>query len=169
MTNYPDGGADSLTGLCSRRRWFELASTEFTRYQRYGRPLAFLMADLDLFKRINDTFGHDMGDEVLRQFAFVVRAACRQADLTGRVGGEEFAIMLPETPLGGAEEVAQRIIIGCRGLAIPLPAGHVKFSCSVGVAEAAAADTSLEEVLRRADAALYDAKRNGRDGWRSPS
>ena len=90
-------GTDALTGLCSRRRFFESAATEFIRYRRYGRPVAFLMADLDLFKRINDTYGHDTGDEVLKEFAGVLRAVSRQSDVAGRIGGEEFAMMLPET------------------------------------------------------------------------
>jgi two-component system chemotaxis family response regulator WspR len=160
---------DSLTGLCSRRRWFELASTEFVRYGRYGRPVGFLMADLDFFKRINDTFGHETGDEVLRGFAGVLLEVCRESDVAGRVGGEEFAIMLPETPMRGAEEVARRIVEACRGLDIPTPADHVKVSCSVGVAEATVADSTLGEVMRRADTALYEAKRGGRDRWRSSS
>jgi two-component system chemotaxis family response regulator WspR len=158
---------DALTSVTSRRRWFELATTEFIRYRRYGRPLAFLMADLDLFKRINDTFGHEAGDEVLRRFGSMVCAASRQSDVVGRIGGEEFAIMLPETSMDGAEEVAGRIVAACRDLVSPTPAGEVKFTCSVGVAEATALDANLEEVLRRADAALYDTKRGGRDGWRS--
>jgi two-component system, chemotaxis family, response regulator WspR len=158
---------DSLTGLCSRRRWLELATAEFTRYRRHRRPLAFLMMDLDFFKRINDTLGHDAGDEVIRQFACVLRAACRQSDVAGRIGGEEFGMLLPETPAGGAEEVARRIVAACRGLDISTPAGPVKFSCSVGVAEATEFDGTVEGTLRRADTALYDAKRAGRDGWRS--
>jgi two-component system, chemotaxis family, response regulator WspR len=158
---------DSLTGLCSRRRWFELAAVEFTRCRRYGRPLAFLMTDLDFFKRINDTYGHDAGDEVIRQFARVLRDACRQSDVAGRIGGEEFAMLLPETPAGGAKEVARRIVAACRELDISTPAGHVRCSCSVGVAEATEVDGTIEGVLRRADSALYDAKQAGRDGWSS--
>jgi two-component system chemotaxis family response regulator WspR len=158
---------DSLTGLCSRRRWMELAAMEFGRYERYGRPVTFLITDLDFFKRIKDTFGHDAGDEVLRQFASVLRAACRHSDTAGRIGGEEFAMVLPETPAEGAEEVARRIVDACRGLDVSTPAGSVKFTCSVGIAEITGADGTVEEVLRRADMALYEAKRGGRNGWRS--
>jgi two-component system, chemotaxis family, response regulator WspR len=156
---------DSLTGLSSRRRWLELAAAEFARHQRYRRPLAFLIADLDFFKRINDTFGHDAGDEVIRRFAQVLGVAGRQSDVAGRIGGEEFAVLLPETPAGGAEEVARRIVTACRGLDISTAAGQVKLSCSVGVAEASEVDGTLEAVMRRADNALYDVKRAGRDGW----
>ena len=124
------------------------------------------MLDLDFFKRINDTWGHDIGDEVIRQFASVLRAASRQSDSAGRVGGEEFAMVLPETPLAGAEEVARRIVTTCRGLDISTPKGHLKFSCSVGVAEATETDASVEDMMRRADSALYEAKHAGRDGWK---
>jgi two-component system chemotaxis family response regulator WspR len=158
---------DSMTGLYSRRRWLELAATEFSRHRRYKRPLTLLMADLDFFKRINDTSGHDIGDEVIRQFAGVLRAMGRESDLPGRIGGEEFAVLLPETPIAGAEEVARRVVAACRDLTIPAPTGHVKFTCSLGVAEAGGIDGTVDDLLRRADAALYEAKRGGRDGWRS--
>jgi len=159
---------NSLSGLYSRgRSLLELAAAEFSRSRRYHRPLAFLMADLDLFKRINDTCGHDIGDEVIRQFACVLRAVCRQSDFAGRVGGEEFAVLLPETPITGAEEVARRVVTACRGVDISTPTGHMKFSCSVGVVEATETDGTAEDTLRRADSALYEAKRGGRDGWRS--
>jgi two-component system chemotaxis family response regulator WspR len=159
---------DSLTGLYSRGRWFELAAAEFSRSRRHHRPLACLMADLDFFKRINDTWGHDVGDEVIRQFAGVLRAVChRPSDFAGRVGGEEFAVLLPETPMAGAEEVARRVVTACRDVDLSTPAGHVRFSCSVGVAEVTEIDGTVEDTLRRADSALYEAKRGGRDGWRS--
>jgi len=158
---------DSLTGLYSRAKWFELAAAEFSRHRRHHRPVAFLMVDLDFFKRINDTWGHDVGDEVLRQFASVLRAASvRQSDFAGRLGGEEFGVVLPETPVAGAEEVARRIVTTCRDLDIPTPTGHVKFSCSIGVADATETDASVEDVMRRADSALYETKRGGRDGWK---
>jgi two-component system chemotaxis family response regulator WspR len=157
---------DALTGACSRRRWFECATTEFARYRRYGRPLAFLMADLDFFKRINDTYGHETGDDVLRGFAGVLRAVCRESDLAGRVGGEEFAVMLPETSAGGAQDTARRIVEACRSLEVVTPLGRVNVSCSIGVAAAIPGATSVEDVLREADAALYDAKRSGRDTWK---
>lgn len=160
---------DSLTGLCSRRRWFELAETEFARTRRHHRSLAFLMVDLDYFKRINDTFGHDVGDEVIQQFARVLRVACRETDVAGRVGGEEFAVLLPETSTIGAEEVARRIVAACRTLEIGTPVGVVKCSCSIGMAHATEIDRTVEDALRRADAALYEAKRAGRGRWRSSS
>jgi two-component system chemotaxis family response regulator WspR len=158
---------DSMTGLYSRRKWFELAATEFSRHRRHKRPVTVLMADLDFFKRINDTYGHDIGDEVIRQFARVLREFGRESDLPGRIGGEEFAVLLPETPMAGAEEVARRVVAACRVVSVPIPTGHVTFTCSLGVAEAIEIDGGVDDLLRRGDAALYEAKRGGRDGWRS--
>jgi two-component system chemotaxis family response regulator WspR len=156
---------DSLTGLYSRHRWFELSTAEFKRYQRHHRPLGVFIVDLDLFKRVNDTFGHDAGDGVLKQFANVLKLALRQSDIAGRIGGEEFAVLLPETPSDGVQMVARRIVERCRDLEVVTPAGPVKFSCSIGVAEATPDDDTFEETLRRADRALYNAKEGGRDRW----
>ena len=158
---------DALTGLCSRRRWFELAAIEFSRYRRYGRPLALLIVDLDYFKRVNDTFGHESGDRVLTQFADLLRQRSRRSDIIGRLGGEEFAVLLPETTQRSAEDVARRLVEGCHGVAIPAFENRLTCSCSVGVAQATPADGSIEELLRRADEALYLAKRDGRDSWKS--
>jgi two-component system, cell cycle response regulator len=155
--------SDALTNLCSRRRWYELATLEVERFQRYRRPVSVLVADLDHFKRVNDTFGHAAGDEVLKAFAQLLRDNSRKSDVIGRLGGEEFAILMPETPREAAHEVAQRIVSGCRSVTASGPASPVKFTCSIGVAEAQPGDNSIETVLAHADAALYDAKRDGRD------
>jgi two-component system, chemotaxis family, response regulator WspR len=157
---------DALTGLSSRGHWLKVAETEFARHRRHLRPLTFLMADLDFFKNVNDTYGHEVGDEVLKGFAHAVRSACRNIDLCGRLGGEEFALLLPETSVAGGVPVAKRIVEKCRSMEIFTPAGILTCSCSVGVAELEDGDGSMEDLLRRADMALYDAKRNGRDGWR---
>jgi diguanylate cyclase (GGDEF)-like protein len=157
---------DTLTGLCSRRRWFELGAAEFSRFRRYGRPLSLLVADLDFFKRVNDTFGHEAGDQVLRRFADVLRLQSRQTDVVGRLGGEEFAVLLPETSGRCAQEVAKRIVEACRDITIDEQEGRVTCSCSIGIAEAIRSDASLEEILRRADQAMYEAKREGRNRWR---
>ena len=154
---------DGLTELLVRRRWTELADTEFGRFRRYRRPFAVLMADLDFFKRVNDTFGHVAGDKVLKQFAEVLRSACRGLDAIGRVGGEEFAVLLPETTLAAAMTVGQRIVDECRSMRVPVPHGKLRVTCSVGLAEPVAGDTELDAVMRRADGALYTAKRRGRD------
>ena len=157
---------DALTGLSSRRRWFDAASTEFMRARRYGHPLSLLLVDLDFFKRINDTYGHDTGDNVLKAFAGVLRKECRQSDVAGRLGGEEFAVLLAETALHAAREVAQRVVDRCRALAVPSPNGNATCTCSIGVAELTSEDQAVEAVLGRADRALYTAKHDGRNNWR---
>jgi two-component system chemotaxis family response regulator WspR len=158
---------DALTGLGSRRHWLKVATQEFERHRRHGHPMTLLMADLDFFKHVNDTHGHELGDEVLKRFAIAFRSACRNIDVCGRLGGEEFALLLPETTSGGGAYVARRIVEKCRTIEIFAPAGILTCSCSVGLAELEEGDQTVEDVLRRADLALYDAKRNGRDGWRS--
>lgn len=156
---------DALTGLASRRRWLEAAAAEFSRRRRYNRPFALLVVDLDYFKRVNDTFGHHVGDDVLRRFSEVLRLNCRGSDLVGRLGGEEFAVLLPETDAHAAREVARRIVEGCRGITVPGDGEPMTCSCSVGVTEATDGDNTIDEILRRADQAMYDAKREGRDRW----
>jgi diguanylate cyclase (GGDEF)-like protein len=121
------------------------------------------VADLDYFKRVNDTFGHAAGDEVLKTFAQLLRDNSRKSDVIGRIGGEEFAVLMPETPLEAAHDVALRIVSGCRSVTASGPASSVKFTCSIGAAETRAGDDSIETILGRADAALYEAKRHGRD------
>jgi two-component system cell cycle response regulator len=155
---------DALTDLASRRSWFERAAAEFARLQRYGRPLSVLTADLDMFKQVNDTYGHQAGDEVLRVFAASLRAQCRMTDVVGRLGGEEFAVLLPETPVETAGDVARRVLAGCRALTVAAPSGElITVTCSIGVAEARKVDAAIDAALGRADHALYEAKRRGRD------
>jgi two-component system cell cycle response regulator len=158
---------DVLTDLHSRRSWFELGGAEFSRFQRYERPFSVLVIDLDFFKRVNDTFGHDAGDILLQRFADMLRAECRQSDIIGRLGGEEFALLAPETSLAAAQHMAERIREACRRLVVTVAAGDVRCSCSIGVSETAPDDDGVERVLQRADEALYEAKRSGRDCWRS--
>jgi diguanylate cyclase (GGDEF)-like protein len=123
------------------------------------------MADLDLFKRINDTYGHEAGDRVLNQFGAMLRKTCRDSDLIGRLGGEEFALLLPETPADAAQHLATRITEACRSIIIDEPVDDVRCSCSLGVTEVRPDDDRLDSVLTRADQALYAAKRAGRDRW----
>ena len=158
---------DALTDLHSRRSWFELGAAEFSRFQRYDRSFSVLLLDLDFFKRVNDTFGHGAGDMLLRRFSDTLRAECRHSDIIGRLGGEEFALLAPETSLAAAQTIADRILNACRRLVVVLPAGEVRCSCSIGMSESVPTDDGVERVLRRADAALYDAKRSGRNCWRS--
>jgi diguanylate cyclase (GGDEF)-like protein len=156
---------DALTHLYSRRWWFDMASTEFARSRRNGADLSVLLVDLDHFKRVNDRFGHEAGDNVLKAFADLLRRECRQTDIIGRHGGEEFALALPETSLAAAQTVASRLTDGCRALALPAGDEFIRWSCSIGIADVREDDADIDAVLRRADAALYDAKRAGRDRW----
>src|SRR5215471_7540674 len=156
---------DALTGVYSRRWWFDLAEKEFSRSRRYDRVFSLLMADLDWFKQINDTYGHEAGDRVLNQFGTMLRRTCRDSDVIGRLGGEEFALLLPETRSGAAQHLASRITEGCRSLVLDASAEEVSCSCSVGVTEVRPHDERLDNVLTRADQALYAAKRAGRNRW----
>jgi diguanylate cyclase (GGDEF)-like protein len=156
---------DDLTGVYSRRWWFDLAEKEFSRSWRYDRVFSLLMADLDLFKGINDTYGHEAGDRVLTQFGAILRKTCRHSDLIGRIGGEEFALLLPETTAEAAQHLASRIIEACRSIIIDESVDGARCSCSLGVTEVRPDDERLDNVLTRADQALYAAKRAGRNQW----
>jgi len=157
---------DALTELYSRRGWFELAASEFSRSRRYGRAVSLLLIDLDYFKRVNDTFGHDAGDRLLQTFAAMLRVECRQSDVVGRIGGEEFAILLPETSIHAAQRLADRICVASRALRVATTAGEVACTASIGISAIGRDDFTIDDVMRRADAALYEAKRGGRDQWR---
>ncbi len=154
---------DSLTGLRNRRYFMETATQEFERARRYRTPLSLLMLDADRFKLINDRFGHPVGDEALRVLAATGQRQMREADLFARLGGEEFAVLLPQTDPDAARVVAERL----RQLIAeqPVVAGgeSVHFTVSIGLAHLESSTTSLDDLLRQADAALYQAKQNGRN------
>ncbi len=155
---------DGLTGILNRRKFLELAEAEFRRHQRYRHPLAFIIADLDNFKRINDRYGHQTGDLVLKNFTRHLEDCVRELDLLGRIGGEEFGLILPETDAEQARQVAERIRGGCGSLCLESGAGQrIKFTVSLGVSEAREGDRSLSQLMARADVALYQAKAAGRD------
>ena len=128
-------------------------------------PTSVLMADLDWFKHVNDTYGHETGDRVLNQFGGMLRQTCRKSDVIGRLGGEEFAVLLPETSSDAAQHLATRITEACRALIVDPSADDVRCSCSIGVTEVRPDDERLDGVLTRADQALYAAKRAGRNQW----
>ncbi|WP_394561945.1 GGDEF domain-containing protein [Aquipseudomonas alcaligenes] len=154
---------DPLTGLYNRRAAMERANTECSRALRTGWGFCVVQVDIDHFKRINDSFGHDAGDSVLQFFAARLQEAVRQEDLVARMGGEEFLLLLPNTDLCGAREVAERL----RGLlhAAPVSYGEERISvtCSLGLSAWRGAGDSLQELLIRADYLLYQAKQQGRD------
>jgi len=154
---------DELTGLVNRRRFLEALRSEITRGKRLGGRLSVVLADLDGFKLVNDRFGHHAGDEVLIAFADLLRAHGRDVDVAARLGGEEFAILLPETGLDGASTVADRLCRSLAELQIPIGVGEkVTVTASFGVAELGESQ-SVDGLLRAADSALYRAKEHGKN------
>jgi len=154
---------DGLTSLYNRRQFDVLARAEWARFQRYGRPLSLLILDIDKFKSINDRFGHDAGDLVLKAVADICKLTKRQPDVLARIGGEEFALLLPETDEAAAEIVAERFRNAIADHSGILAAEKIRVTVSIGVAGAALAMSSFEVMLKRADEALYEAKRTGRN------
>jgi diguanylate cyclase (GGDEF)-like protein len=154
---------DELTQLSNRRRFTETLAVEVRRAERFGDPVSLVLADLDNFKQINDRYGHQTGDEVLRRFADVLRENVRDFDLPVRYGGEEFAVLLPETGLDGAEQLARRLQTALLRLRLPEISGdRPPVTASFGVAAFPAA-RSAEELLSAADGALYRAKAAGKN------
>jgi len=154
---------DSLTKSLTRRHFFNIAESEFLRFSRYCRNLSVLVLDADHFKNVNDTYGHYAGDLVLRSLSLVVLEQKRAQDTFGRLGGEEFSLLLPETNLEQAKIVAERV----QQIWEQTPSnvdGHLIYSTvSIGVAEASKEDKSFEDVLRRADRMMYKSKGSGRN------
>ena len=153
---------DALTGLLNRRAFLDRLGSDIARSLRYGRPLTLAMVDLDHFKRINDRFGHGVGDEVLVAFAGVCRTALRDADVVGRLGGEEFAVLLPETAIRRAASTAERLREAVEALRIPADGGPVAPTASIGLAMLGPGDDA-SRLMARADHALYAAKEQGRN------
>lgn len=155
---------DALTGLSNRRHFLDVAAAALAAAQREGRPLALLMVDIDHFKRINDTFGHAAGDTALRLLGATLKESTRQADCVARLGGEEFAILLPGATAAVGRDIAERICRHAATLAVLDDAGCAfGFTVSIGLAGLVPADRRPENLLARADAALYRAKRAGRN------
>ena len=154
---------DDLTGLVNRRRFIEALDAEIERARRFGSALTIVLADLDNFKQVNDEFGHHGGDVVLRAFADLIRSHVRDVDVSGRIGGEEFAILLPETDREGAALVAERMRRSLNAVPIALSEdAAIHAACSFGVAELRPQQEG-DDLLRAADAALYRAKDEGKN------
>jgi diguanylate cyclase (GGDEF)-like protein len=151
---------DHLTGLANRRRFERQLEREVGRVLRFERPFTLLMIDIDSFKNVNDSFGHDAGDEAIRRIAKVLSEGTRGIDLAARIGGEEFGVLLVETNKEGGFDVAERLRTAIKSLEIP-KAGHV--TASFGVAECPGDAQTSADIVKAADIALYEAKRNGRD------
>jgi diguanylate cyclase (GGDEF)-like protein len=155
--------SDGLTGLNNRRHFLVLANNEWARFQRYKRPLALLMTDIDKFKSVNDTYGHDVGDEVIKAVAGVLQAGKRTTDIVGRLGGEEFALVLPEATLDSAVQAAERFRQLVGNCVISAGDKRVPITISLGVASADERTSGIEEMLKQSDLALYEAKQTGRN------
>jgi diguanylate cyclase (GGDEF)-like protein len=151
---------DHLTGLANRRRFERQLEREVTRTLRYSRPFCLLLLDIDHFKRVNDTYGHDAGDEAIRRLGNILQVGTRGIDTAARIGGEEFAVILTETDFEGGIEVAERLRQAIKTAEFPTAEN---ITASFGVAEFPLCAQTGRELIAVADAALYEAKRQGRD------
>jgi diguanylate cyclase (GGDEF)-like protein len=154
---------DELTGLSNHRRFQEVMDGELERARRFGHQLGLLMLDIDNFKGVNDTYGHQQGDLVLREIARVVREASREIDEPARYGGEEMAVTLPETDLEGAFNFGERVRVAVESLDVPLLDGSGQLSVTASVGVASARDVAKRDLVEAADRALYQAKRSGKN------
>lgn len=154
---------DPLTGTANRRYFFERAEQEFMRSRRYQAPLSITLIDVDHFKHINDQYGHAAGDEVLKLLSQKISALLREHDLLARIGGEEFAILMPSTGLAGAALMAERLRLAIAEEASAVAGLMLHLRFSAGVTQLKDQDQSIEDCLRRADEAMYKAKQAGRD------
>ncbi len=157
---------DVLTGCLASRHGMDLVGVELRRAQRYARPAALAFVDLDQFKQVNDRYGHLCGDAVIRVVGAEMKAALRGSDLCCRYGGDEFLLLLPETPLDGARNVAEMLRRRLAGITVEWPDGTVTVTASIGVAAARPGELEAGSLLARADAAMYRAKRAGRNAVR---
>lgn len=154
---------DTTTGVFSRFQFTSLAAVELERAERFGNPMALIMIDFDLFKQVNDEFGHVMGDQVLKKIMEICKETLRAYDILGRYGGDEFVILLPETTLDGACEVAERLRTVIENADMCMEVKSIRIAASFGVAVLTSDCRSLRELLIRADKALYTAKQSGRN------
>lgn len=154
---------DILTGLYNRRVMTERLREAYAYYQRYGTPFAVIFADLDRFKLINDTYGHDAGDAVIRAFSRLISDHLRVNDVASRYGGEEFLILLPDSDKEGAFSFAEALRNKTEQQRVPIADKEIEFTASIGIAIVSNADESYGTIVSRADAALYQAKNTGRN------
>lgn len=155
---------DPLTGLCNRRQFFNLAEREMARARRYKVKISLLMLDIDHFKSINDTYGHSVGDLVLQKFPQRCQKILRDIDVIGRLGGEEFGILLPETDIKEGWIVAERLLRELAESEVKTAEGQlIRFTASIGIATLPEEHCDIDKLLAHADQALYIAKRAGRN------
>ena len=154
---------DPLTGVANRRFFAERMESELVRFKRFGNPASFLMLDIDFFKKINDSYGHAIGDVALKEFARIARESLRKTDLVGRLGGEEFGILLTETDIDGAMIFAERLRYKIANNIVYTDVANITFTVSIGISEYSLSDEEVEGIIARADEALYEAKNTGRN------
>ena len=154
---------DFLTGIANRRLFQESGESEIQRARRYKSPLAVLMIDLDYFKKVNDNYGHATGDKALVTFVNNCKKYLRDVDIFGRLGGEEFAILLPETDINGGKILAERLCTVIAESDIEAEDKIFHITVSIGISELLSGEDKLDALLKRADDAMYEAKRNGRN------
>lgn len=154
---------DGLTGLLNRHSWEDLQQKAYERFARYNEGSTLIIFDIDHFKKVNDSYGHLTGDEVIRQTAEVVNKAIRKVDIAGRYGGEEYVILLPHTPLDSAKILAERIRKKIEALTINYDGHSFNYTVSLGVADVASGFEDAKAWLDGADQSLYYAKENGRN------
>jgi diguanylate cyclase (GGDEF)-like protein len=156
---------DALTYLPNRRQVLNDLQREVLHADRYKTPLTVSMLDIDHFKLVNDTYGHAVGDDVLCELSSILKEYVRTPDIVGRIGGEEFLILLPNSSVQAASEQAMRLCKRIREHGMDLKGNPVHMTVSIGIAEYQIGSESWDKLLSRADSALYQAKNNGRDGW----
>ncbi|MEO5336200.1 MAG: GGDEF domain-containing protein [Magnetospirillum sp. WYHS-4] len=154
---------DPLTGLFNARAYYRLCEGALRQSQRSGRPFAMLFVDLDHFKSINDKYGHEAGDTVLRSVAERLQASLRQSDIVGRIGGEEFSVLLPDSDMDGARDLAEKLRLDIEALMPDIGSERLRITASIGVAASRPTLISIAEVQSQADEAMYVAKRQGRN------
>lgn len=154
---------DSLTGVNNRHHFIKMAEDELHRAKRYNHPTSFLLIDIDHFKMINDTYGHPAGDEVLKALCHTCLSTLRVNDIFGRLGGEEFSVVLPEQEEQGAMAFAERLRSALEGLTVDASGDIISFTVSIGVTTSRQSDDPLDILLKQADIALYKAKNSGRN------
>ncbi|BDX17700.1 diguanylate cyclase [Halopseudomonas aestusnigri] len=154
---------DGLTGLLNRRYWESCLEREFARHQRYDSPVSLVIFDIDHFKRVNDTYGHQTGDEVIRSVAEITSRLARETDFAGRYGGEEFVVLLPGTHLEGAAQFAERLRQAVEQQVLDYQGSPLSYTISLGVATISDDMANYQILLERADKALYASKEQGRN------